>query len=144
MTARSSRTEKPVTADDYQSLADFRYALRNFLQFSADAAKTEGLSPQQHQALLAVKGHAGEESPSIGELAVRLHLKHHSTVGLIDRLGRKKLLRRVPSQHDKRKVLIALTPQGEAMINRLSSTHREELRQIAPSLQRSLAQLTES
>lgn len=72
---------------DYEALAAFRYALRQFLRFSEDAAATEGLSPQQHQALLAIKGFPGRDSVTIGELAEKLQVRHNSAIGLVDRQG---------------------------------------------------------
>ena len=123
-----------MAQSDYVALAAFRHALLGFLHFSAEAARGEKLSPQQHQALLAVKGFAKGEALTIGELADRLYLKHHSAVGLVDRLEKRKLIKRSPSEKDRRKVLIRLTSQGEALIARLSASHRAELRRIGPEL----------
>ena len=81
---------RPLTAADYERLAEFRYALRRFLVFSEEAAKGSGLTAQQHQALLAIKGF-GRSPITTGELAKRLAIRHHSAVGLIDRLVAKSL-----------------------------------------------------
>lgn len=130
-----------VSAADYAALADFRFMLRHFLQFSADAARTTGLSPQQHQALLAIKGLAGRERISIGRLAERLHVRHHSAVGLVDRLSRRRLVRRVRDTDDRRRVEVQLTAAGEALIGRLSAAHKRELQSLGPELRRLLDSL---
>jgi DNA-binding MarR family transcriptional regulator len=121
-----------------ETLAAFRHALRDFLNFSATAAKSAGLTPQQHQALLTIKGFPGRDEVNVGELAERLQLKHHSAVGLVDRLVLEKLVQRVPSQKDRRQVWIKLTSKGEKILNGLSSTHRQELKRIGPELRRLL------
>jgi DNA-binding MarR family transcriptional regulator len=41
---------------------------------------------QQHQALLFIIGYTGCEQVTIGELAERLQIRHHSVVGLVDLL----------------------------------------------------------
>jgi DNA-binding MarR family transcriptional regulator len=127
-----------VTNAHYETLAALRRALRRFLKFSEDAARGAGIPPQQHQALLSIKGHPDRDFVSIAELADHLHVKHHSAVGLVDRLMRKQLVRRRPSTSDRRQVEISLTPRGEALIRRLSAAHLEELRQIRPELRRLL------
>lgn len=143
MSSSSERTRR-VTREDYMALASFRQALRSFLHFSGEAARSAGLSPQQHQALLAIKGFSdGDEMLTIGELAERLYLRHHSTVGLVDRLAKRRLLKRVPSAADRRKVHVMLTAQGESLIDKLSSAHRAELRRIGPGLHRWLEMITD-
>src|SRR5215475_8060129 len=89
--------EQPLSDDDYRALAAFRAGLRRFLRFSEDAARAAGLTPQQHQLLVAVRGHAGPEPPTIGELADALQIKHHSAVGLIDRMTEAGYVRRASS-----------------------------------------------
>jgi DNA-binding MarR family transcriptional regulator len=122
---------KPQSAD-YQALANFRYALRQFLEFSASAAKSVGLTPQQHQAMLTIIGAPEGQSITIGFLAERMLLKHHSTVELVDRLVELDLLVRQPDAADRRKVLLGLTPKGRRLLTKLSTTHIEELRRIRP------------
>ncbi len=114
-----------MSAADYQALAEFRYQIRRFLRFSEQAARRAGLEPAQHQLLLAVKAFAGE--PSVGELAERLQLRHHSVVGLIDRLAESGLVGRSRAEGDRRQVRIGLTPKGEAVLRELSLEHRAEL-----------------
>ena len=125
----------------YELLALLRYKLRGFLQFSGQAATAVGLTPQQHQALLAIKGFPGRDRVSIGELAERLHLKHHSAVGLVDRLAGRQLVRRTPARADRRRVEISLTARGEALLRKLSTVHLAELRQQGPELRRLLDSL---
>lgn len=122
----------------YELLASLRHALRRFLRFSQDAARDAGLTPQQHQALLAIKGWPGRDYASVGEIADRLNLRHHSAVGLTDRLARRGLVRRTPSKVDRRKLEVRVTPKGEALIARLSTSHLHELKQISPELRRLL------
>ncbi len=132
MTRVKSRSR--LTKADYEQLAALRHALRRFLVFSRAAAEEEGIPAQQHQALLAIKGFPGRDYVTVGELAERLHLKHHSAVGLVDRLGRQKLVRRDPAREDRRRVHVSLTARGEALVQRLSTAHLRELRQLGPEL----------
>ncbi len=127
-----------ITQSHYERLAAFRHALRRFLHFSEEAARAAGVTPQQHQALLAIKGFPGRDRVSIGELAGRLHVRHHSAVGLVDRLDRLGLVRRRPAASDRRRVEVRLTARGEALIRRLSAAHLRELRELAPELRRLL------
>jgi DNA-binding MarR family transcriptional regulator len=122
-------------------LAEFRYALRRFAHFSAEAAEASGITAQQHQALLAIKGFPGRDSVTVGELAERLQLRHHSAVGLVDRLVAERLVSRAPSTGDRRQVFIELTRRGEAVLAKLSSAHSEQLRRMGPGISRLLKQL---
>ncbi len=137
-----SRSPRQITQDHYELLAALRHALRRFLHFSEGAAVAAGLTPQQHQALLAIKGFGGASRVSIGDLAARLHLRHHSAVGLVDRLVRRQLVRRIPSKTDRRRVEIGLTARGEALIQKLSAAHLAELREHGPELHRLLGSIT--
>jgi DNA-binding MarR family transcriptional regulator len=125
----------------YETLAAFRYELRRFLHFSESAAQATGITPQRHQALLAIKGFPGRDQVTVGELAERLQLRHHSAVGLIDRLVTEKLVVRKSSVEDRRQVLIQLTARGEKTLERLSALHHEQLKQIGPELSRLLERL---
>lgn len=134
MRKKTDKNEKPLSKSEYESLSDFRYAVRQFLKFSNTAAETAGLTSQQHQALLAIKGFPGRETITNGELARRLQIKHHSAVGLINRLATQDLVRREQSSADRREVYVALTGHGEEMLEHLTSVHRKELKQLAPQL----------
>lgn len=135
-------TRKKLSKSQYESLAAFRYALRQFLRFSEDAAKRAGLTPQQHQALLAIKGFPGRDTVTVSELAERLQLRHHSTVELLDRLEDLKLVTREQSVADRRHVNVHLTSRGEQVLDKLSSAHEEQLRCIGPRLTTLLERLT--
>ena len=133
-----------LTKAQYEALAALRHSLRRFLRFSQEAARAAGLTPQQHQALLAIKGFPGRGRASIGELAERLQLRHHSAVGLVGRLARRQLVCRSPSAGDRRRVEVSLSPRGEVWIERLSSAHLRELRQLGPGIRRLLRAIREA
>ncbi|MFT3867810.1 MAG: MarR family winged helix-turn-helix transcriptional regulator [Nibricoccus sp.] len=135
---------RQITKSHYESLAAWRYALRRFLNFSENAARRANLTPQQHQALLAIKGFPSRDFASIAELAERLQLRHHSVVGLVDRLVTRRLLRRHASSMDKRRVELRLTAHGERIIERLSAIHLQELRQLGPELQQLVGALSKN
>lgn len=128
--------------EDYETLAEFRYALRCFLRFSEEAAESAGLTLQQHQALLFIIGYPGREQVTIGELAERLQIRHHSAVGLVDRLEEQGLVNRIHNSEDRRQVFIILTEKGIGVLKSLASTHREELRQLGPQLCNMLERIT--
>ena len=96
---------RQLVKSQYETLAAFRYALRRFIHFSEEAAQAAGITAQQYQALLAIKGFPARDNVTVGELAERLQLRHHSAVGLIDRLEAEKLVVRAPSAEDRRHVL---------------------------------------
>jgi DNA-binding MarR family transcriptional regulator len=125
----------------YETLAAFRHALRRFIRFSDAAAQAAGITAQQYQALLAIKGFPGRDKVTVGELAERLQLRHHSTVGLVDRLAAEKLVVRLPSAADRRQVLIQPTRRGEEILAKLASVHREQLKRIGPEMSRLLGRL---
>ena len=118
---------------DYAALADFRAALRSFTAFSEAAAGEAGLMPQQHQALLAIRG-AAEGQATVGYLAERLILKPHSASELVNRLEALQLITRQTAQDDRRKTLLALTARANKLLEALSATHREEIRRLKPLL----------
>lgn len=129
-----------LTDADYAALADFRYALRQFLAFSEQRASGCGLTPQQHQALLAIRG-ASYASVSIGYVAERLALKPHSVTGLVDRLETLGLVVRRPSPDDGRQALLDLTSKARTLLQELSQTHREEIARLRPMLAKLLSQV---
>jgi len=135
---------KQLSKAQYETLAAFRYALRQFLRFSEEAAHAAGITPQQHQALLAIKGFPKRDQVTVSELAERLQLRHHSAVGLIDRLVEEKLVLRIPSDKDRRQVLIQLTLRGEKMLGALSFAHSKQLKQMSPDLKQLLNRLGSS
>ncbi|HEX8753614.1 MAG TPA: helix-turn-helix domain-containing protein [Solirubrobacterales bacterium] len=120
--------------EDYARLLGFRTALRRFLRWSEAEARAAGLTPAQHQLLLAVRGHAGGEEPTIGELSEYLVLRHHSVVELVDRAAAAGLVERERDATDHRLVRVGLTALGKRRIEELSRLHLEELRRLAPML----------
>jgi DNA-binding MarR family transcriptional regulator len=129
-----------VRAAEYRALARFRFALRVFLRFSEDAARAVGLTPNQHQLLLAVRGHAGEP-PTITEVAEWLQLRHNSTVELVDRVVEAGLLERQVDDRDRRRQRLVLTDHGEELLRSLSTSHREELRRFREEMAEVLQEL---
>ena len=130
-------TERPEDDEgsiDYRALAELRHQIRCFLTFSEQEARTAGLEPQQHQLLLAVKGLPEGARPTVSTLAERLRLRHHTVVGLVDRLVTAKLAARRQSKQDRREILVELTPKGERVLRGLSVLHQAELRSAAPAL----------
>lgn len=136
MTAeKRGRRLTPLNDADYQAIATFRAVLRQFLHFSEEAARAAGISPQQHQLLLAIRGYSGEgDAPTIGDLAQALQIRHHSCVGLVDRLEAAGLVSRSTGEPDARKVFVRLTAQGEAVLAGLTSAHRREHRELSAVL----------
>lgn len=132
-------SNKPI---DYQALAELRYQVRKFLRFSEEASRATGIEPQQHQLLLALKGLPDDVRPTIGALAERLQLQHHSAVELVDRSAQRNLVRRVRSTSDQRQVFIRLTAKGERILRDLSMHHRDILREAGPALVEVLNTLT--
>ncbi len=125
-----------ITQAEYQTLAAFRYSVRKFLHFSEETARSVGLTPQQHQALLAVKGFPESSGRiTISQLAERMQIRHHSAVGLVDRLAAQGLMRREPSESDRRSVYVTLSPKGLDVLEKLSAIHKQELRRMLPELQ---------
>lgn len=131
-----------VSDADYRTLADFRFALRGFLAFSERAARAAGLTPQQHQALLAIRGYSEGERMRVSELAERLLIRHHSAVELIDRLSRLGLIVRAADPADRRRVRITLTPKARRKLSGLSAAHIEELRRLSATVPRLLERLS--
>jgi DNA-binding MarR family transcriptional regulator len=124
--------QRTLSDRDYTLLAEFRHLLRQFLAFSEAAARQAGLTPQQHQALLAIRGGGGVLSTS--QLAERLAIKVHSAVELSGRLADSGLLKRQADATDRRRVLLSLTPKGNRLLEKLSLSHRDELAAMAPLL----------
>jgi DNA-binding MarR family transcriptional regulator len=123
-----------LTLSDYASLAELRYQIRCFLSFSEQAARAAGLEPRQHQLMLGLKGLPKDARPTIGELAERLQIQHHSAVELVNRLAGAGYVRRQRAGDDRREVLLELTPKGEKVLQTLSLHHRAELRSAGPAL----------
>ena len=121
---------EPLTKADFEALARFRFGIRRYLRLSEQAVRGHGLTPQQYQLLLALKGFPGREWATLTELADRLQLRHHSVVELVNRAQTQGLVQRVPDPTDARAVRVELTQQGERAMAQLGALHRDELRRV--------------
>jgi DNA-binding MarR family transcriptional regulator len=135
--SRRTASAEQLKPEDYRLLAEFRRLLRQFLVFSEQQALEVRLAPQQHQALLPIKG-SPNGRPTLAE---RLAIRHNSAVGLINRLVSAGYATRCDDPSDKRRATLALTKAGEAILTKLTAAHRAELRRIAPLLKPLVAQL---
>jgi DNA-binding MarR family transcriptional regulator len=124
---------KPREAD-YRRLLEFRTGLRRFLRWSEEAAEAAGLTPSQHQLMLAIRGHDDAKGPTIGDVADYLVSRHHSVVGLVDRAVSAGLVRRTVDDADHRVVRLALTRVGAERLEKLGALTLEELSRIAPRM----------
>jgi DNA-binding MarR family transcriptional regulator len=131
-----------LTREDYENLLAFRTSLRRFLHWSQTQARGVGLTPAQHQLLLAIKGHRGPQGPAVGDLAGYLLLRHHSTVELIDRAETAGLVERRGDADDGRITHVRLTAQGETRLAQLAAAHLDELQNLAPVLDKLVARWT--
>lgn len=134
MTEDGRAAPAPLTKQDFEALARFRFGIRRYLRFSEETVRGQGLAPQQYVLLLALKGYPDRDWATVGELADRLQLRHHSVVELIDRVQAQGLIERAAHPDDKRAVRVLLTAEGEAVLNRLSALHRDELRRMGAVL----------
>lgn len=114
----------------YARLLALRTGLRHFERWSAQQAQAAGLTPAHHQLLLAIRGHADPEGPTIGDVADYLLLRHHSVVGLVDRAETAGLVYRTRSESDHRVVRLRLTDEGASRLEALSALHLEELARL--------------
>jgi DNA-binding MarR family transcriptional regulator len=119
---------------DYHRLLELRTGLRRFLHWSESQAQEAGITPAQHQLLLAVKGHPDPAGPTIGDVAGYLVTRHHSAVELVDRAAAAGLLKRRPDQANRSVIRLALTEAGSRKLEALSAGHLEELIQLAPAM----------
>ena len=120
----------PLAKSDFAALSEFRYQLRRFEAFSESAVQAEGITPLQYLLLLHIKGFAGRDWASIGELAERLQSKPHGVVALVTRCEAGGLVARRINAEDRRRVEVHLLPAGETILVRLAEIHRAELRSM--------------
>jgi len=132
-------SDRKLTLKDYSALAGIRRGMRQFLEFSAEAARLAGFTPAQHQALLAIKGMP--DPVTVGALADWLGIRHHSAVGLVNRLAGLKLVKRSPDPRDRRRVCLRTTRRADTRLATLSQVHRAELRRFSAALAPLLAAL---
>ncbi len=124
----------PLTKQDFEALARFRFGIRRYLRFSEETVRRHGVTPQQYQLMLALKGFPGRDWAVVRELADRLQLRHHSVVELVDRAQGQGLVERAADPDDARAVRVVLTDRGEQLLGRLSALHRDELRRMDAAL----------
>jgi len=127
-----------LSPGEYRDLAEFRRQIRRFLHFSEATATGHGIEPQQHQLLLTVEGLPEGVDPTIGEIASRLFIQHHSAVELVNRMEKAGTVRRHQGEQDRRQVWVRLTASGRSLLRRLAIAHREELERTGPELARAL------
>lgn len=138
------RPRSGPSRDEYRALSELRYRIRRFLHFSEAAARESGLEPQQHQLLLAIKGLPDDRPATIGVLAERLQLRHHSANELVRRAEQRELVSTRRGGEDRRQVLVSLTRDGELALHELSLAHLAELRSEARALVEGLEQLIDT
>src|SRR6516162_8143370 len=120
-----------LTQQDFERLLEFRVTLRRFQRWSEDQAQAAGVTHVQHQLLVAIKGHAGDMPPTVGDLAGYLLLRPHSTVELVDRAEAAGLVERAPDSDDGRVVRVRLTTEGERILQQLTAAHLDRLHELA-------------
>ena len=136
------KNSRSLTEPEYLALGEFRYQVRKFLRHMEEASRLLGVSPQQYQLVLAIKGLPKDMSPTISRLAERMQLNHNSMVELADRCADNRLLRRTRSASDRRQVTLSITPEGEALLRKLGLAARQELLDMGPKLVESVFSLT--
>ncbi len=129
-------------SEDYEALAAFRYAMRKFLSFSKRTLAREAkLTSEQYEALLALKAFSGPAGLTIGELSERLQVKQHTAVSLVDKLARRRFVRRERGLSDRRQVFVTLTPAGSRILATVALLHRREMRTRSPEIIEALVRL---
>jgi DNA-binding MarR family transcriptional regulator len=138
------RAKRSLTDGDYERLAELRYGLRAFLHWSAEQARHAGITPTQHQLLLAIRASRTPRGATISDIADVLLIRHHSAVGLVDRAQEAGLITRERDPDQQSVVHLRLTEQGESVLGGLSQVHLREIAQLAPTLQALFGALSES
>jgi DNA-binding MarR family transcriptional regulator len=141
--SRRSKQKHLVEDSEYRALSEFRQRIHDYLDFSDHAARSEGIEPRQYQLMLAIRGLPVGVEPTVGTLASRLRVRHHSAVELIDRAGRNGFVKRERSA-DGRCVLVQLTPKGLDILERAVAERLEELQSAGPVLVVALRRLLRS
>jgi DNA-binding MarR family transcriptional regulator len=133
-----------LNSPEFENLAAFRYQVRKFLRFSKDILSSEDLTPDQYQALLAIRASSASGKLSIRELAEQLQVRHHSTVGIVDQLVHRAAVIREVSPYDRRKILLSLTDKGIQLVERLAPPHYHELSRLSPQMIQTLQHISSS
>ncbi len=131
---QARETPDPLTKQDFEALARFRFGIRRYLRFSEETVRRHGITPQHYQLMLALKGFPGRDWAVVRELADRLQLRHHSVVELVNRAQSQGLVQRTADPDDARAVRVLLTDEGDQLLGRLSALHRDELRRMDDTL----------
>jgi DNA-binding MarR family transcriptional regulator len=134
-----SKNHPPEDRRRLQNLAEFRYELRRFLQFSESCAAEAGLHPQQHQLLLHLAGAPDEVETTVSYAAERLGLRHHTVVELSKRCEEAGLIHRNQDSNDRRRIQLQVTAKGHRILRVLSEDHERELYELGPRLTRALS-----
>jgi DNA-binding MarR family transcriptional regulator len=134
---------KALSLAEYRHISEFRYRIRQFLHFSEQAARDNGIDPQQHQLLLAIKGLPEGTRPTITAVSERLGIRHHSAVELVNRAVAHGSVAKHHNADDAREVLLELTPQGEQLLQKLSVLHWQELQNSGPTLAQALGNIVQ-
>jgi DNA-binding MarR family transcriptional regulator len=133
---------KSITRKEYSALAAFRYAMRKFLRVSKEHLTTKaGLTPEQYEALLALKAFSGPDGMLVGQLSERLQVKHHTAVSLTDKLSARQLVTKERGKTDRRRVYVKLTLAGSTLLASMAQLHRDELRARSPEMMDALREL---
>jgi DNA-binding MarR family transcriptional regulator len=132
--AGGGRRRARLSDAEYAALDQFRWSMRQFLQFSEEGAREQGISSQQHQALLAIRSHQGAEALTIGGLAERLFIKNHSALELVARMAENGLVERRASEEDRRRVLLRILPRGADILETISLRNLGQLNETAEIL----------
>jgi DNA-binding MarR family transcriptional regulator len=125
---------RDLTIKQYRLLAELRYQIRRFLAYRDQISRDNGLEPQQYQVLLSIKGAPAGTEVTVGRLAQRMLVRHHSAVEMVDRLATHGLVTRTRHLEDRRKMLVHLTAKGERVLRELALSSREELKNSGPAL----------
>lgn len=128
-------SRRALHKSDFEQLSEFRYQMRRFERFSERAAQSEGITPLQYLLLLHIKGYPQRQWATIGELAERLQAQHHGVVALVSRCEALGLVKRKPSETDRRQVEVHLEASGETLLARLAAMHRAELKSLKGAFQ---------
>jgi DNA-binding MarR family transcriptional regulator len=134
LAAQPEETPEPLTKEDFEALARFRFAIRRYLRFSEETVRRHGVTPQHYQLMLALKGFPGRDWAVVRELADSLQLRHHSVVELVNRAQSQRLVQRTTDPDDARAVRVRLTDEGDQLLARLSALHRDELLRMDTAL----------
>ncbi|MFL6528461.1 MAG: MarR family winged helix-turn-helix transcriptional regulator [Chthoniobacterales bacterium] len=133
---------KPLRNEDYEALAGFRYGMRKFLRFSKDELRRHGqLTPEQYEAMLALRAFGTARGLTVGQLSERLQVKHHTAVTLVNKLVERGAASRTQGTSDRREVYVKLTPQGTNVLETTASVHRREIRDRSAELIAALERL---